>query len=564
MADIFEMIFKPTLDLNGFDSDVLQMKETYTNAKTEIEQKKINAVINQEGVKESFDAAFEDISGPESFLGTAGMDRDQWNFTKDMYKALPEGIKAAMSVLTDGLKSAYGMFNGYIKRAGETFGSSFNFEKFNNNVRFQGRNIANLWTDFEQAYISYQKLSDAEQRSLNLNHAGISSLVNYAIKERSMNGQHETDSVLSKILATNQDYDYIQKALKQYGFETQKSQEEALNFALRTSRYRTLRRSAGDFEYAGLTEAPRKIGVLAQVPQKFETAYLFGGRMNKNVPGKQQARDKTKDNEDEIIRTYQNFMNTIKHGNSFALKSAQETGLVSMRGGRYKFADPEFVRHHPEMIDQMTALALEELKSAVEGPPEHRRSITKAEDEAAILRKENKRIGEVNDIIFGDIRQNAFGFLDPNYSIPKNVVYKGRKYNPSELSIPEMVSIPQVVVQNRNGKAQFMVQRKDEEDNPYLSENLNYEWSKKGVKESSKDEWIKIGRNPIVDAVYGLHKKEGLSFTNRTIAAGRARDVNGRTIENVPLFAAMTLDEMVKKSADGQIQFVDKDGKRTA
>ena len=544
MADVTVSI---GADISQFEQQMNEITNKYQQTKSKIEEKRIDTtpLSSQETGNEtrksygymfkSFDE-LRDTIGDVSSIGTD----------------LPGEMIQAVSSLSSGMKAALSSLKDSLKTAGKAIQDSFDPNSFNNGIRYQATSLKQYAHDLKEASIIASKMTNATRNALGSNTTQLLSLVSPAIAQISAKERKTLSDVALRGRMQSDNYGYISKFLNSIGITDRTQQQHALDFAIKTSSSRIHRADVAEaYNYARMRGNQLNVAVTDQFRESYKTPFLHGGRfVSDSVTPLSNARTSR-----EATRAYYNaIQQEILHGNNVAFKAAVEAGLVSLDRGQFSFAKEGSVLKNKDMLNHFSGLIVREAKRASQGSPQYFKSVTNPYEEEALLDKDNIALREARRLIAYDARPDARPYLVQNYQKPK-ASYQPEIYNTPELKIGESINIPRMSVKNINGKPQFIVQTKDGDRS-----NIDFNWKKSGVVESVNDEFITMGRNPILDRLMKLHPET--KFENRGFGYGF--DANDKAKTGKPLIIDMPLEAFYNKDSFGKILFRDEETGRTA
>ena len=553
-----EFVIKGTLDLQANISDI---ENKLNNVSTQYEQTKqkierngiemtpLESSETKNETRKSYGYMFQSIDDVKKVIG------DISSIGTD----LPGQMSQAISTLTNGMQASIKSLTSGFKTAGKTMNDAFDITGFNNNVRFQSASMVQYAHDLQEASRIANKMSMATRTALSTQMDQLSSLITPAIARITGKERKALSDTALRGRLQGEDFGYISKFLDSIGVQDKKEQQHALDFAIKTTTARINRSSAADiYSYAGLKNGKNNVSVTDQFEKTYKRPFLAGGRYI--------SEEKTPTNTNRASREatqdyYRAIQAEIRNGNNVAFKAANAAGLIRLENGHYTFAKEGSVLKHKDMLDHFSGLVVQEAKRASQSSPEHFRSVNNPYDEEAILNKDNIALREARRIISSDIRPDANPYIKAHYSTPK-IAYdtKNRNINP-ELSMPETVNIPRMIVrQGKNGQAQFMVQHRKDNGEIEFRPNIDFGWKKEGVAQLASDEFVSMGRNPILDRLIKLHPKT--KFENRSFLYGF--DEQDKAISGTPLIIDMPLDALYEKDTYKNIVFEDSENGRTA
>ena len=494
-------------------------------------------VASQETFKESgaFDYMNDSFSQVRSVLSEIG----------NISSSIPRNLQNAMSTLVNGTRQSIGTLIKDMKTAGTVF-SDFddilNPQTVSNSIKFSAASIKQYAIDMKDAISVVNSMHTGTRERLNQNIKQITSAVSPAIKDITFKGHRRLtdDALVSTMLNGNNEYSHIPSMLKSMGFASPTAQRQALTFAVKTSPERYYRSTANN-EYlnANLTATGSPVTATEAVPKNYRAAYLSGGRYI-NEKATPTVTGTNTDAQRAIY--YSGIRDEISKGNHVAFEAAKKSGLVKIDKGRYQFADGV----DDKMLDQFSAYVIQERLRAAQGSPEHFKSVKDSRNETTILGKDNNGIKESDRILRYDTRAVSNPYLTSNYKSTGS--YTGESHRLPELKVPETINIPQMSVRMIDGKPTFTVKREKG-----YEPSLNFDWKKSGVEQTTSDEFITMGRNPVLDRLIRMHASEGARFENRSFGYGFSDNNTART--GLPLVISMPLDDFHDKDVYKNIKF---------
>jgi len=549
-------------DISDFTSKMSSLKSEYMATKKEIDDNKIEAPMRENDVQQSFAYMLNSVVGAESVLESI----------KEITTSLPQGIQESMNSLVSGMKASLTSLTGFVRTAGETAQRDFNKTGFNNSIRFSAASLMQYTRDLKAASEIVSQMSSGTREIYARNHREISSVVNPAISRMFTKGHTELPDkeLAAELLRDAGDYRHISKLLEGYGLTDAKARQQVIEAAIKTSTQRANRVDVQRaFTHAGITEPDHRIFATDVVKDTYKNAYINGGRyVNEEVtPLNTRRADRGKRHD-----YYEGIKQEVLRGNSVAFKAAQDAGLVTLSDGRYRFIKERFAKD--DMLDQFSGYVVRERKRAAQGSPQYFRDLNNPYEATSLIEKDGRRIREADRLIGLDMRPNANPYHRSGYTKRTtfqqdlNQYYEhpivGEYDNPA-LSIPELINIPRMVVRNQNGRNMLTVKRLNKENGQIeYQPNLDYSWQKKGIQDNPFDEFITMGRNPILDRLIARHASEGAKFEDRTFGYGF--DEKDKAKSGLPLIISMDLNEFRDKDKWGNIKFTKtgKDGSREA
>lgn len=536
MADVVVSIKANTEDIEHKLDQVTEKYETVSKL-AEIGNK--DMVASQDTFKESgaigyMNDTFSQVRSVLSEIGTIS-------------SSIPQNLNQAMSSLIRGTRQAIGVLMQDMKKATETadgFDEKLNPVNVSNSIKFSSASIKQYVADMKEAISVANSMHAGTRARLDQNIQQISSAVSPAIKDITFKGHKRlTDEALvSTMLNGNNEYSHIPAMLKAMGFASPTAQRQALTFAVKTTPDRIYRGSANrEYLNADLNATGHPVTAVEAVPQNYRAAYLSGARY---INEKATPRVAGSNTEAQRAIYYSGIRDEIGKGNHVAFEAARKSGLVKIDKGRYQFADSV----DDQMLDQFSAYVIQERSRAAQGSPEHFKSLKDSTHETTLLGKDNNGIKESDRVLRYDARAVANPYLEKNYK--STATYTGDTHQLPEFRSPETINIPQMTVRMINGKPTFVTKR----EKGYET-GLNFGWQKSGVEQSSSDEFITMGRNPILDRLIKMHAAEGATFENRSFGYGFTDKNTART--GLPLVISMPLEDFHDKDVYKNIKFKD-------
>lgn len=545
MADV---IVHVGADISQFTAEMNSMKTQYSEVQKEIESNKVDVPGSEASTQDSFNYMLNTINKAQYMLSTV----------QSVGSMLPRNIQQAMSSLTTGLEQSLGNLTNYIGKAGKTMEASFDMKGFNNQIRFSTASLSSYVADLNKVINLANSMDTKTKDIVGKNYKQISSLVDPTLS--SMFTKHHRElrdnEIVSELLHGGEEYSYVRKALSKMGLENEQQQKNAIEFAIRNSQQRMHRQDVQREIFAsGIEHAKKGVFATDVVKPTYKAAYVSGGRY---LGEEKTPRIKGGSDRFDQLAFYEGIKKEILNGNTVAYKAAKNAKLISEEGGKYRFLLNDVI--NDTMLNQFAGHVIAERKHAAEGSPQYRRNLLNPEDAYRLVEKENRRIAESDRLIDLDERRSANPYISTRYNkkMPKNLVYEDAKesYHVSPaLSIPELINIPRMSVRNENGKTQLMTKRLENGSVVY-NPNINYDWQKKGIRETPFDEFVTMGRNPILDRLIKLHKNdEGTVFEDRTFGYGF--DKNDRARRGAPLIISTSVDDLRDKDKFGNIKFIE-------
>lgn len=561
MGFTIEGVVNIDADISKFSSKMDDIEAKYTQAKEKVESEKIStsplADDRTKGdVESSYSYMFDSFSQAKTILESL----------QNVSTSLPQNIQRAVSSLVGGIDQSLTTLTGSVTTAGKKMKTSFNDIGFNNNIRFASESVQSYTKDLQSAIESAQALSKRSRAIVDQNVGQIAAVVSPAISRMSIHDKASmSDAQIVEQMMTGRDYSHIPALLHSIGLNDDRQMREALNFAVKTSTSRIFRRDAATgYRYAGMKDSGDPILVSDMVQGAYKDALFTGGRyIDEKVtptPKTNGASDKEK-----ARAYYQAIRKEIMRGNSVAYNAARDAGLIEQSNGEYSFAREGDVLSNPAMLNQFAGLVTREAHHALQGQPQHRRRLDDPNNQSALLGKDSTRIREARYLMNLDQRPDAAPYVVEDYQIPEGIGYRtGKRMAVPELKIPETINIPRMTVRQTGQGAQLMVPRRNKDNNLIYEPDLNFQWQKQGVQETLEDEWVTMGRNPVIDRLERLSKRTdlkpelreaiaGFKFEDRTF--GRGYDKNNEAVTGAPLIVDVPLDYFYDKNKYGEMQF---------
>lgn len=543
-----DIVFNIGADISQFEASIKDAKNQYTEAQKEFTEKGVNYLGNEESSFQAYNYMLDTLNSAHSVLSEMSA----------ISTSLPQGMQKAMNILLSGAKSSLGSLSSYVGQAGTKITNLVNVKEFNNQLRFNSASLTSYIDDLKKAVALTNAMSAETKNVLGSRRGELASVIDPAISHMFTKHHRELkdSEIVSEFLNGGEEYSYVKSTLEKMGLTQSKDQKDAIQFMLKTSKQRINRQDVQKHIFnAGLESAKRNVFATDVVRPTYQAAYVSGGRFlgNDKTPRSTERSDRISQ-----LAYYEGIKNEILRGNSVAYKAAKEAKIISEEGGQYRFLDNKSISDR--ILNQFSGLVIGERKHAAEGSPQYRRDLLDPENAYKLIEKENRRIAESDRLINLDDRKNANPYAYRNYNkrLKKELLYEQGDENlhvAPELSIPEMINIPRMAIRNDSGTTRLMVKRYDKNSgNTVYEPNLNYEWQKKGIRETPYDEWITMGRNPILDRLIKMHKDEGASFTDRTFGYGF--DSNDVAKKGTPLIISTSVNDLRDKDKWGNIKFI--------
>jgi len=539
-------------NIDKFQSKMQSIKESYSETVSSIKADSIDSPLvsdeSQDSVMSSYTYLFKNLNEANRVFGEI----------KKNASSIPDSLQQSMLPLFQGLDRTFQNITGYIDTAGKKMSSSFDLKTYNNQIRFAAQSINQYMSDIQTftAIATGKNGLGAVTKELGQlfqgsNFKQLQSLVDpILVKNQLTDNSRKSDvQLISSILSGGmKDYSPVTELLAQMGVTSRLAQENALKMALATTNNRHLRRdvTTGFRRYSGMTAIDEPVIVTDNAPDRYKASYLSGGRIIKSDKPTPKLPASNRATEEEFYRA---IRDEIESGNSVAFEAAIKSGLVrQVNGGKYKYID--IADANGALLDQFGGYVAQKARRASQGAPQYIRRFDDFDYQSAIVRNDSKRNREAQTLMWLDRRPDAMPYIKEGWQIPQGLRYEDEEHVTQKLNNSAMINIPRMAIQNEGGKLRFTVQTPRQNNiDPHL---LDYNWRKQnGIFQDVNDEWITMGRNPLLDRIIRL--TPGAKFEDWSFGYGF--DEKNLPKKGAPMIIDVPLDYFREHDEHGNVKF---------